>query len=174
LVFALLGALNAFFLSTAGLTLYIRALLLNRDLAIVGTIGILALFVLIVFGARRVIDRIQRLWISEDGGQSVPLRTQIDWRVSLGVTALWLILALGGMIALPRSASSVDNLLRPMVAATGVATGVLYIALGRSLQIGRFVRVGAIRAALSAALVLLPTGLPASWAASDPGCPGRV
>jgi len=156
LVFLLLGLLSAFFLSSAGITFYARALILHREPTILAALTLLPLFVLLTFGARRVIDWIRREWIWKGRGQVMPLRVQTDWRVSLGATVVWLILAIGGMIALPRSASNVDSLLRPMVAATGVATGILYFALGRSLRITRYPWVGAIGALLSGGLAYCP------------------
>ncbi len=165
LVFLLLGLLSAFFLSTAGLTLYVRALVLHRELTLLAVLSLLPLFVLLTFGARRAIVAIRRRWIWKGRGQVVPLRVQVDWRVSLGVTAVWLLLAIGGMIALPRSGAEVDRLLRPMVAATGIATGILYFALGRSLRLDRYLWVGAIGALLSSWLAFVPWTFAAGWTA---------
>ncbi len=72
LIFLLMGALGAFLFSTAGMTLYIQALIWNRELTILGLLALLALLVLLAFGSRRVVEylRGQVLWKGQ--GQAAP------------------------------------------------------------------------------------------------------
>jgi uncharacterized membrane protein len=165
LVFLLLGLLCAFFFSTAGITFYVRALVFYRDLTILALLALLALFVLITFGARRLIQSIRRKWIWKGRGRLVPLRVQVDWRVSLAATLVWLVLVVAGMVLLPRQSMDLDAGLRPMVAASGIVTGIVYFALGRSLQIGRYQWVGVLGGVLSAGLAFLPLTFAWSWPA---------
>ena len=52
---------------------------------------------------------------------------------------------------------------RALVAASGIATGVVFVGMGLSLRLPRFIWVGIIGGMLSAVIFALPVPIPASW-----------
>jgi hypothetical protein len=165
LVFALVGLMGAFFLSPAGIRLYLRALLANRELTIIGLIGIFGLFVLVTFGARRLIMVYRRRVLWKDRGTIEPLRWQVDSRASVLAGAVWLVVTISGLVLFLGDPMDLDSGMRVVVAAGGAATGLIYFILGRTLDVDRYRWVGVIAGLLSLGLIPLPLTGAASWLA---------
>jgi len=165
LVFGLVGLLGAFFLSPGGIRLYVRALLANRELTLVGLIGMFALFVLITFGARRLIMSYRRRVLWKGRGNLEPLRWQVDSRASALAGAVWLIATIAGLVLFMRGPMDLDSGMRVVVAASGIATGLIYFMLGHTMRVARYRWVGLMAGLLSAALIPLQISGVASWLA---------
>jgi uncharacterized membrane protein len=165
LVFLLLGLMCGVFFSSAGMAFYVRALVLYREITIVALVALLPLFVLLTFGVRSLIHHARTRFIWKNRGQIVPLRWPVDRRVTLVAGIVWIILAIAGWAGLSGGAMDLDAGMRVMVAAGGVATGLIYFTMGRSMRIGRYRWVGALGAMLSAALAFLPLSFAWSWPA---------
>lgn len=163
LVFLMLGLASAFFISPAGIRFYIRAMLEYKDLALVGLIGLFALFVLITFGARRLIMRYRREFLWQDLGRIEPLRWQVDRKISVLAAAVYLIVVISGLILFTRDPMDFNAGLRVVAAAAGVATGLIYFAMGRTLQLLRYQWVGIIAGLTSGVLMALPLSAAVGW-----------
>jgi hypothetical protein len=163
LVFLLLSLLGTIFFSTWGIKLYMRAMLYNSELTTIALLALIPLLVLLMFGGRRLIHRIRRDFLWRDRGEIVPLKWQVDWRVNLLAAAIWLVLTLIGMVGVSRGSLELDADLRIMIGAAGVATGVVYFSLGRSMGIRRYLWVGTIGGILSLMLIFISVPAGYSW-----------
>jgi hypothetical protein len=163
LVFLFLGLSGAFFMPTAGLMLYMRAILYNEELTIVALIGLIALVVLITFGLRRLIERYRKQVLWKDMGEMEPFRWQVDRRASVLATVIWLVVLITGLALFSSDPMDLDAGMRVIIAAGGVATGVVYFVMGRSLEISRYLWVAIIGGSLSAAIMVLPFNTGISW-----------
>jgi hypothetical protein len=165
LFFILVGGLGAFLLSTAGMTFYIKALIWNRELTILGLLGVLGLLGLIAFGVRRVVGylRGQVLWKGQ--GQATPLRVQVRWPAAAAATGIVVILILAGLILMPTEPLGLAGSMRVLAAASGIGTGILYVAMGRELDVRRLQWAGLAGGLLSACILLMPLDAAGSWLA---------
>ena len=163
LVFLMLGLASALFMSPAGIRFYMRTMLENEDLTIIGLVGVFALFVLLTFGCRRLIMRYRREVLWQDLGQIEPLRWQVDRRVTLLAGAVWLIVFMAGMIFFTRDPMDLDAGMRVVIGSAGVATGLVYFALGQVLRMGRYRWLGIAAGLASGGLMALPLSAAASW-----------
>ncbi len=156
-----LGA--AFFFSTAGLTRFTKALILQREITLVALAGIFGCFILGAFGSRRLIARVRREYFWKDRGEIVPLPVQVDKWVTVLSAAVFLILMIFGLWALLRGGSDDQAILRLLVAASGVATGIIYLGMGRSIRLNRYLPVGIVGGLLSGVLFFIPLTWSESW-----------
>jgi len=163
LTFLLLGALGGFFLSPTGLRWYFTGLLRNREVTVIVGIAIIPLFVLLVFGARRLIGTIRRQTLWKNRGFVKPLRWQVSPRVNLlagGVMIAMLVVA----IWLMRSGLVSEGfVLRTLVSAPGIATGIVLFGVGRELELGRYRWVGVVGGIFSALILPFPLSFSAAW-----------
>jgi hypothetical protein len=142
---------------------YVRALVTNHDLTTVALIGLFALFIVVTYGARRLIMNYRRRVLWKGRGQFEPLRWQVDSRTSALATAVWLVVAIAGLVLFFGHSPNLDAGMRVIAAAAGLATGVIYYALGASLQVERYRWVGAVAGLLSLGLMPLPVSAAAAW-----------
>jgi len=163
LTFLFLGAISGFFLSPVGLRWYYTSLLHNREVTIIAEIGLFALFILLVFGTRRLIARIRRNTLWKNRGFVKSLRWQVSPQVNLlagGAMIAMLIIAFGLM---RNGLISNDFVLRTLVASAGVATGIVLFGVGKELELERYRWVGIIGGATSALIILFPLSFSAAW-----------
>ena len=165
LVFLLLSLLGTLFMSTAGITLYMRAMIFNEEITTIALLALIPLFVLITFGARRLIARYRKQVLWRHLGEVEPFRWQVDSRVSVLAAAIWLAVVIVGLFAFAGDPMDLDADMRVLVAAGGIATGVIYFAMGQTLGIQRYRWVGLIGGLLSAALIITPLNVGLSWLA---------
>lgn len=163
LIFLILGGLASLFMSTAGITLYMRAILYNQELTIIALIALIPLLYLIMFGIRRVIHQYRKNVLWRDLGEMEPFRWQVDRKVSLLAGAVWLVVVIGGLIFLTRNPMDLDADMRIIAGAGGIATGVVYLAMGFSLSLQRYRWVGIIGGLLSVGLIMAPLNVSYSW-----------
>ncbi len=158
-----LGLLDWLLFSTAGLAWYATALAKHRALTLAGLLALMLLVVVGAWGARRAIGRIRMSENWRRRGIVRPLRRQIGWP-----TALAAALTVGGMLAgaatmLANGRIDQDGVLRTLVAAAGVGTGAVYLGIGVSLRIRRYLVVGPAGGVLSALILFSTLSFSAAW-----------
>lgn len=163
LVFLVLSLLAQLLMSTVGISLYLRVLLFNREIASVALIACIGLIVLVIFGARRAIGQYRKKVLWRDLGEIEPLKWQVDSRISILAAGIWAIMFVAGFFLFAKEPMDLDRSMRIIVAAGGAATGVVYFALGQTLAIARYRWVGLIGGLLSVMLMLFNVG--PSWLA---------
>jgi hypothetical protein len=163
LTFLLLGALGGFFLSPVGLRWYYASLLRNREITIIGEIGFFALLILILSGARRLIAWVRRQTLWKNRGFVKSLRWQVSIRVNLLGSAVMIAMLIVAFGLMRTGLVSSDFVLRTLVAAAGVATGIVLFGVGRELDLGRYRWVGIIGGAASALIIPLPVSFSSAW-----------
>ena len=141
-VILLLGALNAFILSRAGMRLLIHSLLYDKSLTIVGLLGLVGLLLLLIFGAERIIERIRRTRLWKESGFVKPLRWGFNRGFTILSTAILLLIVVGGVWMMARGLLSQEATLRSIPAASGFALGITFLGVGQSLKIRRYLWVG--------------------------------
>jgi hypothetical protein len=162
-VFLVIGLLGWLSFSPAIMRWYIEALIQNREITIIGSFTLVPLLVLLMFGARRVIDRVRRAMIWKDSGFVKSLRWQVDWRVTLLACAVSVIMIIGAAWLMSKGLLTQEHVLRVLVSSGGVATGITFFGMGRELKLRRYVWVGIAGGAISAVIMLLPTAFSVSW-----------
>ncbi|MCJ7823679.1 MAG: hypothetical protein MUP44_02140 [Anaerolineales bacterium] len=162
-LFLFMSLAAAFVFSTAGLTWFAKALILQREITFVALAGIFACFTLVAFGSRRLIARVRRDYFWKDRGEIVPLPVGVDRWVSVLSAAVFLILTIFGLWLLLRGGSEDEAILRLIIAASGVATGITYLGMGRSLRLNRYLCVGIAGGLLSVVLFFVPLTYSGSW-----------
>jgi hypothetical protein len=163
LTFLLVGALGGFFLSPAGLRWYFTQLLRDREVTIIAGLGVFSLFILTLFGARRLIANIRRHTLWKNRGFVKSLRWQVSTRVNLLAGGVLVAMLIAAFVLMRTGLVSSDFVLRTLVAAAGVATGIVLFGVGRELDLGRYRRVGIIGGAASALIILLPLSFSNAW-----------
>ena len=161
--FLVMSLAAAFFFSTTGLTWFARSLILQREITYVALVGFFGGFILVAFGSRRVIARVRREYFWKDRGEIVPLPVQVDKWVSVLSAAIFLTLLIFGAWVLLRSGTDEEAILRLIIAASGVATGITYLGMGRSLRLNRYLPVGFVGGLLSGVLFFVPLTYSESW-----------
>jgi len=161
--FLVMSLAAAFFFSTAGLTWFTRSLILQREITYVALVGIFGGFILVAFGSRRLIARVRREYLWKDRGEIVPLPVQVDKWVSVLSTAIFLAILISGAWVLLRGGTDEEAILRLIIAASGVATGITYLGMGRSLRLNRYLPVGFVGGLLSGVLYFVPLTYSESW-----------
>ena len=163
--FLFIGLFTGFFTSPVGLRWYLTSLLQNREITIIAEITLFALFILSVFGARRLIARIRRNTFWKNRGFVTPLRWQVNWKLNAlasGVLIAMLVIAFWLML---NGSISQESVLRTLVSSAGVATGFVFFGMGKELELGRYKWVGVLGGLLSALIILVPMSFSSSWLA---------
>lgn len=162
-IFLFLGASCGFFTSPVGLKWYLTNLIRNREITIIAEIALLPLFILFVFGARRIIERIRRKTLWKHSGFVKPLRWQVSWKVNAlasGVLIAMLVIAFWLML---NGSISQESVLRTLVSSAGVASGFVLFGMGKELELQRYKWIGAAGGVLSALIILIPISFSDSW-----------
>lgn len=152
-----------FFTSTTGLTWFATALVKQREFTLIALIGLAALVILVPAGGRRLVER----WRLENQAASHGFVKSLPWQISpktnllAGALGVAIILAAFGLwIA---GLIKAENALRTLAAASGMATGLVYLRMGVELEIPRYRWSGLIGGLLSAGLPFLPVDFSQSW-----------
>lgn len=163
LVFLVLGLLASVFMSEAGITMYMRGMLFNSEVTTIALVALIPMVILITFGVRRLITSYRRNVLWRAIGEIEPLRWQVDTRYNVLAALAWLAVVIVGWVFASGSGGIFDNGIRIFIGASGIATGLIYYLVGRSLQVVRYRWVGACGALLSAALIPLPLDASTDW-----------
>jgi hypothetical protein len=165
LIFLILGLLTSLFMSTKGITWYMQAILLYRDITMIALLALIPLLYLMMFGIRRLIRQYRSKVLWSHLGEMEPFKWQVDRRISVLATAVWLVIVIVGLIVLTGDPMDLDADMRVFAGAAGIATGVIYLAMGRSLALSRYLWVGIIGGFLSALLMVSALNVSNSWLA---------
>jgi hypothetical protein len=142
---------------------FARVLVQYRELAVIGLLGLAALFILIIFGARKVVDHIRMAVIWRDHGFVKSLKWQVNWQTNLLAVGVAMIMIIAAYWMMIRGVIDPDAVLRTLVSAVGVATGIVYLGVGNELKLLRYKWVGVAGGALSATIIMLPVTFHVSW-----------
>lgn len=162
-IILILGLLNGFIFSPTGMILWVKLLLLDKSLTIIGLLGLVGLLLLFMFGAERVIERIRRNNLWKDSGFVKPLRWGFNKGFSILSTAILLIIVIGSVWMMTSGLLSQEVALRSIAAAAGIGLGVTFLGMGHSLKIRRYLWVGISGVITSAAIFLFPLSFGQSW-----------
>ncbi len=161
--FLVFGMLNWFLFSPGGLRWYAIALVNHRGLTILGLVSLAALIITAPFGVRRGIEHIRRSATWRDRGFVKPLRRQVSWPamgLAFMVTA-GMILGASWLMAMGRLSNEI--VLRTLIASTGIGTGVIYFAIGVTLDLRRYLVVGLVGGLSSAAILFTSSSFSICW-----------
>ena len=163
LIFLILGGLVSLLMSTAGITLYMRAMLFNQEITTIALLALIPLLYLIMFGIRRLIHKYRKEVLWRHLGEMEPFKWQVDRKINMIATLTFLVVVIGGVILLTRNAMDLDASMRVIAGAGGIATGVVYFGMGQSLSLSRYRWVGIIGGLLSSLLIIAPLNMSYSW-----------
>ena len=163
--FILIGCLIvAFIYSASGMQWWANYIIRHRELAIIGLITLIPIYVLIIEGAKRLISRIRRTTFWRDSGFVTPLRLQVSWPINLLATVILLGVVIVSAALMYMGVIGPEALLRSVVSGTGIATGVVYFGMGVSLRLRRYQVVGIVGGLFSAGILLSSVSFAMSWA----------
>ena len=163
--FLFIGLFTGFFTSPVGLRWYLTSLLQNREITIIAGITLIPLFILAVFGAKRMIARIRRKKLWKNRGFVTPLRWQVSWKINALAAAVLIAMLVIAFWLMLNGALSQESVLRTLVSAAGVATGFVLFGMGKELGLQRYKWVGAAGGVSSALIILIPMSFSTSWLA---------
>ena len=163
MVILILSLLNWFVLSPAGATLLVKAVRYSKDLSVIGMIGLLGLFILILFGTERVMERIRRATLWKESGFVKPLRYGFNKWLILATTVIVLTIIVGSTWLMAMGTLSQETALRSIPAGSCLGTGVIFFGMGRSLKIQRYKFVGVAGVLLAIFLYFYPLSFALAW-----------
>lgn len=163
IAFLALGLIFSFVLSPDVIRWYQSALGNFRTLLLLGVALFLVVLFLVVRGGGRVIEHIRITTIWRDRGFVKPLRRQVSWPTTILAAGVTLVMMVGAAFLMAMGRIDIDTVLRTLVASSGLATGIMYFGMGATLSVRRFLVVGVIGGALSAAILLTSASFSVAW-----------
>jgi len=159
----ILSLLNWLILTPTGATWLVKAILYHKDLTIVGLIGFLGLFILIIGGTERLLERIRRASLWRESGFVKPLRWGFSKVLMIAVVFVMLAVIIGCVWFMTMGRLSQEVALRSIPAAASLGTAVFTLSLGHSLKIRRYLVVGVAGLFLAIAIFVIPTTFAQAW-----------
>ena len=155
-IFLMIGLVNGLLFTPAGLELFLKTVIRYQDLWIVGLVGLIGLALLLLFGSERVMERIRRATFWRESGFVKPLRRGVlKNSVMVLATIVLLGVIIGSVWLMSKGVLSQDTALRSIPASAGLATAIVFISLGQTLQIKRYLAAGISGAVLSAVILFV-------------------
>ena len=151
------------FFSPTGLSWIARALLQNREVTIIGLIALISLFILMIFGARKIVERIRMATIWRDRGFVKSLKWQVSWQTNLAAVGAAITMIIMASWMMQRGMIDPEAVLRVLVSSAGAATGIVFFGIGSELKLQRYKWVGIAGGGLSFLIVVIPTAFHVSW-----------
>lgn len=161
--FLFIGLLVGFFTSPIGLKWYLTSLIQNREITIIGMVSLIPLFLVVVFGAKRTIERIRHKTLWKNQGFVKPLRWQVSWKVNALASGVLIAMLVIAFWLLMNGSISQESVLRTLVSSAGVASGFVLFGMGKELELQRYKWVGVTGGVLSVLIILTPMSFSASW-----------
>ncbi|MGD8815098.1 MAG: hypothetical protein PVI78_11560 [Anaerolineales bacterium] len=162
-VFIVLGGMQYLLFSRVFLSWFIEMRLANPELLLIGSVGLVALLILLLFGSRKGINVLRRRLQLSYKGDVRPLHSQVGWKVQVGAAALIIIGAIVGAFFFARGSIPEHFLVRSIPALSGIATGIVFTAMGISLGFKRYTLAGIAGGIFSTLLFWLPLGMGEGW-----------
>lgn len=159
----LIGLLGWFFFSSFGLRWIVIGMLQNRELTIIAFIAIIALLILLISGARRMIEYIRRKTLWKNRGFVKSLRWQVSWQINVLAGAVGIAMIVIAVWLMSNGYLIQEIVLRTLVSSTGVATGIVLFGMGKELNLQRYKWAGSIGGLLSTLVILMPISFSISW-----------
>ncbi len=163
LTILILSLLNWLIFTPTGATWLVKAVLYEKSLALVGFIGFIGLFFLIIFGSERLLERIRRASLWKESGFVKPLRWGFNKGLMIAVTAIILAIIIGSVWFMARGQLSQDVALRSIPTSASLAMGLLFLSIGFSYKIRRYLAVGIAGSLLAIAIFLYPASFGQAW-----------
>jgi hypothetical protein len=159
----MVGLLGWFFFSSLGLRLFFVGLIKNREVTIIAFIAVIALLILFIFGARRMIERIRRKTLWKNQGFVKSLRWQVSWQINTLASAVGIAMIVIAVWLMSNGYVIQEIVLRTLVSSTGVATGIVFFGMGKELELQRYKWAGIVGGMLSTLVILMPISFSISW-----------
>jgi len=153
----------ALLFSSSGLYWYVERIIRQREQTLVLIGAIYLLMLAIPFILRMSINHIRKRTFWKESGYTRPLPLHVSWRVMLSLTMGSIFLISFAAFGWARGVLTDEHVLKILPGVTGVATGLLMMAMGRSLAIARYLWAGGTGALLSVIVVFLPDSPGLAW-----------
>jgi hypothetical protein len=141
-VFLVWGLASWFLFSAVGFRWFVIALTRQREITIIALLALAPAFILVIYGLRRLIERIRRSYLWKDSGYVEPLRWQVKKSVSITAGFMSIALILVAVWLMANGVLSEEGALRALAASASLGTSVVYLGMGIDLRIRRYVVVG--------------------------------
>ena len=161
--FLLIGILGWFFFSSFGLRWFIRSVLQSREITIIALIAIFALFILLIMGARRVIENIRRQTLWKNLGFVKSLRWQVSWQTNAAAVIVFVVMIVVAVWLMSQGYVDQEFVLRTLVSSSGIATGIVFLGMGKELDLQRYKWIGAVGGILSTVIIFVPISFSIAW-----------
>jgi hypothetical protein len=161
--FLLIGILGWFFFSSFGLRWFIGNLLKSREITIIAMVAIFALFILLIMGARRVIENIRRQTLWKNMGFVKSLRWQVGWQTNAAAVIVFVAMIVVSDWLMSQGYVNQEFVLRTLVSSSGIATGVVFFGVGKELDLQRYKWIGAVGGILSTMIIFVPISFSIAW-----------
>ena len=112
-----------------------------------------------------MIARIRRKSLRKNQGFVKPLRWQVSWQINALASGVLIAMLFIAFWLMTNGSISREIVLRTLVSAAGVATGFVFLGMGKELGLQRYKWVGAAGGVLSALIILIPVSFSSSWLA---------
>jgi len=162
-MFLVLSLLAWFLFSPDGLEWYALSLVNYHTLTLVGLLGLAALVITGPIGLRRLIEHFRISIIWKDSGFIKPLNRQTSWPLTILSVAVALGMILYASWLMTVGKINVDSVLRTLVSSSGIATGIIYIGIGASLNLRRYLIIGLAGGMISVLILFLPVSFSIAW-----------
>jgi hypothetical protein len=162
-VFLVWGLASWFLYSTVGLRWFVTALTQQREITIIAMLALAPVFLLVIYGMRRLIEWIRRRYLWKDSGYVEALKWQVSRSITIIATCLSIALILGATWQMARGALSEEGALGALVASANLGTAVVYLGMGIDLRIRRYLVVGIAGLILTVILLSQMVSFAVSW-----------
>ena len=163
LTILILSLLVWFILTPTGMTWLVKVVLYDKTLTVIGLIGFFGLFLLIIFGAERLMEHIRRASLWKDSGFVKPLRWGFNRWITIAVAAVVLAIVIGSVWLMAMGHLSQEVALRSIPASACFGMGVQFFGMGYSLKIRRHLAVGVAGSLLGVTIFLYPFSFAQAW-----------
>jgi hypothetical protein len=163
ILFMVLGLANWFFFSRIGLQWYLKALIRNREITLLGSVLVFGSLLLLVFGSQRIIRRIRMSEYWGSKGYMKPLRWQVRWPIQLIAVVVSIAIIITSFVLMLRGKLTQGDVLRFLVFSIGIGTGIMFLGIGIDLKVQRYVTVGIVGIVSSIIIAILGISFSTSW-----------
>ena len=161
--FLFIGLLGWFFFSSFGLRWLIAGFIKNKDITIIVLVTIFLLFILLILGARRTIEKIRRQTLWKNRGFVKSLQWQVSWQINALAVVVLIAMVIVAVWLMSNGYVIQEIALRTLVSSTGVATGIVFYGIGKELGLQRYKWAGTVGGTLSTLIILMPISFSISW-----------
>ncbi|NIS80550.1 MAG: hypothetical protein GTO14_10180 [Anaerolineales bacterium] len=162
-VFLVVTLLLASIYSTSWMRLYFRLAVKHPNLMLVVLIALAPMMALLLIVSRQIIEHTRRNILWKESGYVKPLRGYVDWRINAFAALVLIFLTCMAAWGTMRGNFAPGTDLRTLAGGVGIATGIIYFGIGKTLNLPRYSKVGFAGGLLSAAIPFLSISFSFSW-----------